>query len=483
MGGISSPVIWIIAVGLVVIIAVALFWNREASQWGFKDVVKNPEYWDAVTQARQAANEVAEASKTWNDDKVASATRHFVLEVPTSREAWGEARVLRELDTRTHSTILELLGDQKLYARLIKPTGEDLLPEAPFNRACDILGDAPPKEAVAVLAPFLDDPSEEIRKDAALAIAKTGADEIIPHIRKAFSDADEYVRSYALMGLQFSLGRDGLDETVPRELLSDVKTLLEKGHNSDKAADILFRFDAEEAKDYFFSPEVFRADSRIVHEVLETLANAKVPVQRELLLGLISALDTSNLKYPRTYALGEALRLLGQMQNPEDREFLSTRLNHAEDRVAEGAAAGLLCSHGLEGFEKRIWKSEENSGYGSLPDHQRYYRAVCMCDAEINNGGLAQYFVNSSGDHWRDALAGLEAMGSKERLGVLREAISLFGPDGPSGDRDNRQEQLSKLYKKNDSIFEALETRYYNSAEVVEVLATRFVLANPDSFR
>lgn len=246
---------------------------------------------------------------------------------------------------------------------------------------------------------------------------------------------------------------------------------------------ILFRFDSEQARDYFLSSEVFRVDSRIVHEVLETLANAKVPVQRDLLLNLISALDASDLKYPRTYALGEALRLLGQAQNPEDREFLTARLTHSEDRVAEGAAAGLLCSHGLEGFEKRIWKSEENSGYGSLPDHQRYYSAVFMCDAEINNGGLAQYFVNSSGDHCRDALAGLEAMGSKERLGVLREAISLFGPDGPSQDRDNRQEQLSKLYKKNDSIFEALDTRYYNSAEVVEVLATRFVLANPNSFR
>ncbi|MCP5532695.1 MAG: DUF4375 domain-containing protein [Akkermansiaceae bacterium] len=481
MGGIPSPVIWIIAIGLVVIIAVALFKNREDPRWGFKDVVKNPGYWDAASHARQEADEAAEAAKSWSDDQVASATRHFILEVSSSREAWGEARILRELDQRTHPTVLKLLGDANLYDRLVKPTGEDLLPEAPFNRACDILGDAPPKEAVAALAPFLNDPSEQIRKDAALAIAKTGAAEIIPHVRKAFSDADEYVRSYALMSLEFSLGRDGLEETVPGELFSDVKTLLEKGHNSDKAADILFRFDSEEAKDYFFSPEVFRADSRIVHEVLETLANAKVPVQRELLLGLISALDTSDLKYPRTYALGEALRLLGQMQNPE--EFLSTRLTHAEDRVAEGAAAGLLCSHGLEGFDKRIWESEEKSGYDSLSDHQRYYSAVFMCDAEIDNGGLAQYFVNSSGDNWRDALAGLEAMGSTDRLGVVKEAISLFGSDGPSENRDKRQDQLSKLYKKNDSIFDSLESRYYDSDEVVEVLATRFVLANPDSFR
>ena len=483
MSGIPSPVIWIIAAGLVIAIAVALARNREVLQWGFKDVVKNPEYWDSANQARQKANEAAVASKTWSDDKVASATRHFVLEVPTSREAWGEARILRELDQRTHPTILELLGDEKLYARLIKATGKDLLPEAPFNRACDILGDAPPNEAVAVLAPFLDDPSDEIRKDAALAIAKTGAAAMLPHVRKAFSDANEYVRSYALMGLEFSLNRDGLAEAVQRELFSDVKSLLAKGQNADKAADILFRFDSEQARDYFLSSEVFQPDSRIVHEVLETLANAKVPVKSELLLDLISALDTSDLKYPRTYALGEALRLLGQAQNPKDREFLSAKLTHSEDRVAKGAATGLLCSHGLEGFEMRIWESEQKSGYDSLPDHQRYYSAVFMCDAEINNGGLAQYFVNSSGDNWRDALAGLEAIGSKDRLGVVREAISLFGPDGPSEDRDKRQDQLSKLYKKNDSIFEALESRYYKSAELVKVLAIRFVLANPDSFR
>jgi len=262
-----------------------------------------------------------------------------------------------------------------------------------------------------------------------------------------------------------------------------VKALLQKGQNSGEAAEILYRFDSEAATDFFLSPEVFSADSPIVHEVLGTMANAKVPVQRKLLLDLISSLETSDLRYPRTYALGAALRLLGQMQKPEDREFLTVRLTHPEERVAEGAAAGLLCSHGLDEFEKRIWETEEVSGYGSLSDHQRYYSAVFMCDAEINNGGFAQYFVNSSGDNWRDALAGLEAMGFTDRLAVVREAILLFGPGGPSENRNQRQDQLSKLYKKNDSIFDALESRYYNSDEVVDVLAKKFVLANPESFQ
>jgi len=167
----------------------------------------------------------------------------------------------------------------------------------------------------------------------------------------------------------------------------------------------------------------------------------------------------------------------------EDRDFLRARTTHSVERVAQGAAAGLLCSFGLEGFEQRIWDTENRSGYESLSKQQRLYSAVFECDAEINNGGLAQYFVNSAGNHWRDAVAGFKAMGFKERLDILNQAIAMFGGDGPSIDRSVRQDQLSKLYKRNDRIFEELESRYSKSSEVVEVLAARFVIENSEGFR
>ena len=106
-----------------------------------------------------------------------------------------------------------------------------------------------------------------------------------------------------------------------------------------------------------------------------------------------------------------------------------------------------------------------------------------MCDAEINNGGLARYLRNSIRDHWRDGVTRFKAMGFKERLGVLKEAITLFEVDGPSGDRGKRQNQLSKPYKKNDAIFDELESRYNRGSGVIEVVATRFVLVNSGSFR
>ena len=49
------------------------------------------------------------------------------------------------------------------------------LPETPFNRICDLFGETPPHEALAVLIPFQDNPSQYIRSAAAMQIASIGA--------------------------------------------------------------------------------------------------------------------------------------------------------------------------------------------------------------------------------------------------------------------------------------------------------------------
>jgi HEAT repeat protein len=483
MNALQSPVLWLVVIAIAAIAILIATKKHNPSKWGLKDVVKNPVYWQSVNQAEQEADSAVLAAKNWSDAKIADLTRRFVLEATSSRDAWNEARILRALGERTHPIVLGLLRDASLYSRLVKPTGKDILPEAPFNRACDLLGDSPGPEAVEALAPYLNDSSKEIRKDAALAVAKTGVAAIIPLVRKAFSDPDEYVRSYALMGLEFALNRSGLSERVQGELLPDVLTLLRANRNADKAAAILYRFNSVKAKEFFLSQEVFTAESQILHEILKVLSDAKDSVPRDALQSLVMALERSELKYPKTYALGEALRLLGQERREEDRDFIRSRTTHSEEQVAQGAAAGLLCSFGLEGFERKIADTESRLGYDMLTEHQRLYTAVSTCDAEINNGGIAQYFVNSSGNQWRDALAGFKAMGFKDRFSILNEAVAMFEGASPSTDRSIRQDQLSKLYKRNDAIFEALESRYYKSAEVVQVLASRFVLENPEAFR
>jgi len=479
----TSIVLWFSLLIFAGALIVFLIVKHTSSDGGFKDVVKNPEYWKEVSRANAEVDDAVQESKTWSDPQVASVVTDFILEQKSSRDAWGEAKILRELGERTQPTVLELLGTPSLYGRLVKPTGADLLPEAPFNRACILLGDSPPEKAVAVLAPFLNDPSVEIRKDAALAIAKTGAPSIVPLVKKALLDPDDYVREYALMGLEFALDRHGLAEIAHQDLFPSVLALIREGKNADKATDILFGLNNDKAKDYFLSEESFTDDSPMLSECLKTLANANVAVPRDRLLGLIKSLESKKMEYPRTDALGGALLLLGQQKNAEDREFLRQRTSNPNEAVAQGAADGLLSSYGLQGFEQRLWDKENQSGFDGLSQQQKFYCAVNECDGEINNGGLAQYFVNSSGDHWPDAIAGFEAMGMKGRLAILKEATALFGNEGPSTNREIRQDQLAKLYRKNDSAFAALDSRYYDSSEIIEVWSYRYVFEHPEGFK
>jgi len=182
-------------------------------------------------------------------------------------------------------------------------------------------------------------------------------------------------------------------------------------------------------------------------------------------------------------ALAEALRLLGHHRMAEDRPFLQVRIRSAHPRAARGAAEGLLASFGLEGFTQRLRETKKQGGYDALNSAQKHYDDVFLLDAEVKNGGFAQYFVNCGGGQWREAVAAFEAMNSQALLEIVRGAVAKFGPDGPSKDRKERQEQLAKLVRTQDKLFDDLEQRYFKNREVVEVLVTNFVINNADSFR
>lgn len=439
-----SPLFWLL-VAVVAVLAVFIIQRTSArGSWGFKELVKNPDLWDEMSEGQHEVEKETQAAQNWSVEQVVRAIRHFVFDVKTGRDAWGERRVLDSLGARAHPAIIGILRDASVRPKLTVPTGTDLLPEAPLNRLCDLMAEHPPAEVAELLVPFLDDPSSEIRKDVALVIGNVGTPSVIDPMRKAFSDADEYVRSYALMGLQRAVKGEHLDDRCKRELFSDLQQLIARGENADNATGLLLDFETERATDFFLSETVFTPSSKSLHEALEAIADRKIPVPRDRLLALINELEESKLEYPRTYALGEALRLLGQHQKSGDHAFLEARTKHAEDRVAEGAASGLLAAHGLEGFRQRLWDKESADGFAALSIPQQYFSAVSVLDGEVNNGGYSQYFVNSSGDYWKEALAGLERWASWNALqSSVKRSISLGSTALRSSDRFGKNNSRS----------------------------------------
>ncbi|MEM7428185.1 MAG: DUF4375 domain-containing protein [Pseudomonadota bacterium] len=108
---------------------------------------------------------------------------------------------------------------------------------------------------------------------------------------------------------------------------------------------------------------------------------------------------------------------------------------------------------------------------------QRLVNAVVWYHSEVNNGGHEQFFGNSTGIVWVDALEGFETFGPVGAGDILREAIERLG-GSPSLDRGERNDQMDRLGVE----FDDLDDRYYDLGDEIGDRAARFIQSNRDQF-
>jgi hypothetical protein len=91
-----------------------------------------------------------------------------------------------------------------------------------------------------------------------------------------------------------------------------------------------------------------------------------------------------------------------------------------------------------------IYQNEEiyNQGLKQFTESQKNVFAIFWYKYEVDNGGHSQFFYNSTGIIWKDALKGLEKLGLNENAEVLKSATRKLG-GSPSLDRTLRNEQLN----------------------------------------
>lgn len=70
-------------------------------------------------------------------------------------------------------------------------------------------------------------------------------------------------------------------------------------------------------------------------------------------------------------------------------------------------------------------------GFFKLSEDDQKYLAVCLLDGEVYNGGFHQYFFNSPGRYYLQALSGLLEIGAAQSAKILREAKELLFGQGP----------------------------------------------------
>src|SRR4051794_8225552 len=85
----------LIAVGA--IYAIVRKRQRAPGEWGFKDVVKNPEYWEYVAANHKRLEEEKKVAQSWRPAQIDRALRHFLFEIPSTADGTGEKQVLQSL--------------------------------------------------------------------------------------------------------------------------------------------------------------------------------------------------------------------------------------------------------------------------------------------------------------------------------------------------------------------------------------------------
>lgn len=130
----------------------------------------------------------------------------------------------------------------------------------------------------------------------------------------------------------------------------------------------------------------------------------------------------------------------------------------------------------------RVFERFDALGWESLSQEQQNAAAVWMLLGEVSNGGWAQFFDNSSGDYWRAALVGLEAIGATDMLDMLRKMVAAFGPDGPSDHLDERNRQVMQLTPATEALIEQLDRAFLSIDDEVLRRLRRYVALDARNF-
>lgn len=121
-------------------------------------------------------------------------------------------------------------------------------------------------------------------------------------------------------------------------------------------------------------------------------------------------------------------------------------------------------------------------GKANVSPKERYILAVEGLEREVNNGGYAQFFLNSSVDYVADIEPALRAIGCPKTADMTHDAIAAIAPDGnmePTTLSDRSANADDALSKRLD----ACTNRYFANDEPIADNLFGWIKANRSDIR
>lgn len=462
-----------------------MMWSRLRRLLGgmisFGDYVRNPALRHGIAESFEARDRAVKklvhespqelVAMLLDDDRYRLAERAIPSAgqrvVPALIDAISDPRYRRPKSARQPTSLRDLMNRRQ-----------------PLETVLNCLAELAPNNAIRAIAPLVNDKDEEIRKHAALAVGAIGTDEAVALLETCCRDEDAYVRCFAMMGVLRALDADRISDGFRKGAFRAIEPLVYRGDNTTggEAPRCLLRLDRERAASLLTSPMNLDAERERLHEALRELRDFEVTVDERALLSIESAVADRADEYPFSYVLCEILQLLARIDSDAARRAITRNINSGSREVRTAAAHALAASRGIKKPFEFAFARLSSRGWSGITGPQRQVLVIRELIDEVCNGGFMQYFANSSGSRWRDALAALKEIGAEKDHALLKRAAAIVGPEGPSNIDDDRHLQLSRVSKTDMRIFSPLEAAFYQDERDREVLLLRYIIQHPSDF-
>ena len=120
----------------------------------------------------------------------------------------------------------------------------------------------------------------------------------------------------------------------------------------------------------------------------------------------------------------------------------------------------------------------------SLPPAQQTFKIIWELEAEVNNGGFLQYFLNSSGRDAPRVETALRMIGATKCADLAAKAFRIVDATGLDWTNDEyRQAHIEKIDASAGDTLNALDGQFYEYPDPLSQLLADYVAAHPDDFR
>jgi len=117
-----------------------------------------------------------------------------------------------------------------------------------------------------------------------------------------------------------------------------------------------------------------------------------------------------------------------------------------------------------------------------LDEPRRIVYVTYWIEAEINNGGLSQYFFNSSGDNAAIAPELVRTLGELELVSILERANACFPNGYPTRNFLQRYDVLEEIEEEAEEKWEALDAEYHEKNIICQLALIAYIREHKSSF-